>query len=73
MNHIVEFILRTLLFFISFWIFMEYIYVCRIKTWIGVVTIVAVVVVVLLIYILAKGKFLQKCKCCQGQKFKTSV
>uniref|UniRef100_A0A6C0BQN5 Uncharacterized protein n=1 Tax=viral metagenome TaxID=1070528 RepID=A0A6C0BQN5_9ZZZZ len=73
MNHVLEFILRTLLFFISFWIFMEYIYVCKIKTWVGLLVIVGVIVVILLIYGFYKGRFVARCDCCHRQEFKTSV
>jgi len=70
MNPWLEFILRFFLFFISFWIFMEFVYVSRVPTWLGIVSIAVIITSVVLVYTLHKHKFMNYCDACSRNEFK---
>lgn len=71
---ILGFIIRSIVFLVSFWLIVEYLFICAIPTWIGITVILSIVLLVILFFTLWRQRHLGvTCSQCKRIEFKRIV
>lgn len=61
-----SFMLRIIIFVISFYYMVDYLYICNVDTRIGSVVVIIAIITIASLYYPLRGKYIRRCKDCKN-------